>query len=294
MFFIKPLVTVSLFMVYAACAIASTGSNSADLHQTEDGHYPDVPLPRDNTTSVDALNVLRCVQVNGYPNSTLLGVDNDGFLAFLPGVNNIFNTSYARNVSACAAIYGYRIVVTIHSGTEFEDGVHPIGTLADIISAQTRIGGIIRAARNAGIQTDLQTMISPRLERRANSYYYTYMADDSNCGSYEMFIDTTSMCQDNNKNSFASFRAENPSTKYNLDFAVWPHHDCLKGNQQLYALPPLYTLPCKKRKTYSWFGALQDESCFGANPSEACVTADLNVYTGSYVAWRLIVEGKYS
>ncbi|CCF57183.1 hypothetical protein KAFR_0C01900 [Kazachstania africana CBS 2517] len=281
-------------MAYAVCAILNTEPTSANLNQAKDGHYPDVPLPRDNTTSIDALNVLRCVQANGYPNSTLVGLEDGGFLAFLPGVEEAFNTSYVRNVSACNSIYGHHMLVSIQSGTNFEDDTHPIGTLADIISAQTRIDGIARATRIPRIQTDLQTTSSQRLERRTSSYYYSYMADDSSCGSYEMFIDTTDMCQDNNKNSFASFRAENPSALYKLDLTLWPHHDCLKGGSHTYTLSPKYTMPCTKRKTYSWFGALKDDSCFGANPSQACVTKNVNVYTGIYKAWQLIVEGKYS
>ncbi|CCF59996.1 hypothetical protein KAFR_0I02160 [Kazachstania africana CBS 2517] len=182
MFFTYNDLTLLLLIISMVPALASTiqaTQTAAGVNQQSRAQYPDVPLPRDKSTATDALNILRCVQVNGYPNATQIGKEQDGILVFLPGIYEVFNTSYVRNVSACSTIYGFGVQVSIHSGSQFDDDVTFIGTLAELVADRTQITGLTRASYI--VESDLggTAVDSPYLQRRTSTYYYAYMADDA-------------------------------------------------------------------------------------------------------------------
>ncbi|CCF57728.1 hypothetical protein KAFR_0D00810 [Kazachstania africana CBS 2517] len=295
---IKSISTILKFVMsvlsYSALAGAIDRAETT-LACTRPHNYPDVPLSRDNTTATDVLNVQQCLRANGYPVNTTVAVDQSGTLIIHPGLTFNRPSNYITAVRRCRQLYGYGLATAVLEGPVLDPEDTPIGTLLDIVLSGRRITGVRRlqrATEATGTSQPLPTDGSSYM-RRSSSYYYSFMSEESGCGSDEKFIDTTDMCQDNNKNSFASFMVRNPNAKYDLDFTAWPHHDCIKGNAKTYTVGPDELLSCTKRKTYSWYGALADDDCYGDDPSSSCVTKDVNTYTGTYKVWQIIVEGKY-
>jgi hypothetical protein len=89
-------------------------------------------LQRDNSTQIDAINVMRCLNVNGYPNSTIIAIDEFSKLTLI-NMNGTSNNNAADKVaSKCQDLFGYGLSLGAYKGAELPPAFKELGKLADL------------------------------------------------------------------------------------------------------------------------------------------------------------------
>lgn len=109
-------------------------------------------LPRDNTTRIDAINVLRCLAANGFDDDTLIGIEGHCLALLLDGddeTGGLYSKSYRTNsIHHCLSQYSNDLsFVVIHYPDPFPEETTIIGELVTLQDADTTFPYISRMTR---------------------------------------------------------------------------------------------------------------------------------------------------
>lgn len=89
-----------------------------------------------------------------------------------------------------------------------------------------------------------------------DQYYGAYPDEYMGCGNLDYKATQYDTCV-TVMSAYKSIKAENANTVKKLDFTIWPHHDCSKGNERKVTVNPRSINPCIDRTTYSYKGSLE-------------------------------------
>lgn len=121
-------------LLFFLVTIVEFASASTPLH---DG--VNAPLLRDNSTLTDVRNVLRCLQVSGMPNNTVVATDTIETLIIFSNRTETNTTAMRKIVSNCYRYYAYDLGFTHYKYDHFPDEISYVTTLDDAILNYTNL-----------------------------------------------------------------------------------------------------------------------------------------------------------
>ncbi|CCD24324.1 uncharacterized protein NDAI_0D00100 [Naumovozyma dairenensis CBS 421] len=136
----------------------------------------DSPLPRDNTTLVDALNLMRCAQVWGMPNDTIVATDRTETLILFNNRTTTNTTHMKEIANHCFSRFGYTLAFTHYNYKYFPGELTHICTLDDALRNWDLLPTFARNELIAETQrgpTSTSTFIS---HKDTSEYYFMVMA----------------------------------------------------------------------------------------------------------------------
>ncbi|CCF57515.1 hypothetical protein KAFR_0C05240 [Kazachstania africana CBS 2517] len=257
-------------------------------------HYPDVPFGNGTRPDAAVYNVLRCLQIVGIANSTMVGMATDGFYHLKYNNSSQAKDAMLQGLTGCTSLYGPNDMWASTASDYYDNDVQYYGTIGDLITSTPGLPAPGRYQPSTLSKTEA-TISNDTVVRRGQvqGYYYGLMAEDKSCTNHELFVDATDMCQDNNMNSFASYVVENPNI-VTLYYESWPHHRCSKGDSRTFSVPSKSKTACTKRKAYSWFGTLSGDSCYTSESKRvACAASNIDEWNAAFKLNNIIAQGKF-
>ncbi|CCD25984.2 uncharacterized protein NDAI_0G02090 [Naumovozyma dairenensis CBS 421] len=146
---------VLLFKVGQADAIAASG-----------------PLPRDGTTKTDTYNVLRCMQLLGVSNTTIIATSEVNDLVVFHNRTIVNMTCVVKVTSRCYLRYGYEIAMENFFYAEFPSELTRLGTLGDVLDGNVDLPEFKRFDRMKDPRNSTEAALAT-CGRTVGGYYAT-------------------------------------------------------------------------------------------------------------------------
>ncbi len=122
--------------------------------------------------------------------------------------------------------------------------------LSDLSSVSAEILGSLGASGQAMVSTTKQRR---EIGTRSDGTYNFYPDLDKGCGSQDLVHAKIAICNVVSR-AYQCFQCENDDSSKTMSCYVWPHHNCQKGDERGYSLPPKSITPKIDRSTFSYIG----------------------------------------
>ncbi|EPY53034.1 hypothetical protein SPOG_03592 [Schizosaccharomyces cryophilus OY26] len=107
------------------------------------------PIPRDNSTHVDAVNMLTCLSASGFPGNTVIATDDAQSLTLVSNMTEIDTDTLDPVMARCFNSFAYGLSFSHYKYVNFpdDDNLRPVTSLEDALANPDSLPEFLRLKR---------------------------------------------------------------------------------------------------------------------------------------------------